>query len=247
LDDGPRTEEESRAVLAQAISDGTRTIVAVAHANDGHFEVSRDRYDQAFGVAVEEIQAQGWDLRLVPAMEIRLGLEIGEGLECERFIPIGKTGYVCVELARRDFPLFTFEVLDQLRMAGYRLLLIHPERNQALQRRADLGETLRHLGVLGVASAGSLLGQFGGPAAKAAWTLMEQGLIQSVASDGHSVLRRPVTLSPIRSLLTRRYGAAEMAWMMDEVPGRVLDGLAVELRSRSPLGWRRRFSIRGRI
>ena len=172
-------------------------------------------------------------------MEIRIGPSVVEGLSQGRFLPIGETGYVCLELPFYDFPLFALDVIYQTGLDGRRVLLIHPERCRAVRNDREIADKLRAMGVLGVASAGSLTGQFGPEAEGAVWTLMDMGLIQSVASDGHSVKRRPLRLSPARELVARRYGEDEASWMMDEVPARVLAGEAVELRGRKRQGWRR--------
>lgn len=239
LDDGPKTWEDAQAVWCQAVQDGTDTIVAVAHANDHHFEVAAEAYRAAMDEARARIQAAGLSLNLVSAMEVRLGPDLAEGYRSGRYLPIGESRYLCVELPPNDFPAYTLDVLYQLTLEGIRILLIHPERNRGIRRRPELGERLLRMEILGVASAGSLLGQFGPEVESASLDLIERGLIQSVASDGHSVAKRPLRLSPVVELLARRYGDEEMQWMMDRVPQSVLAGRPVELRSRKRLGWHR--------
>ncbi len=244
LDDGPKTWEAAQAVWHQAVQDGTHTIVAVAHANDHHFDVPADAYRAALDKARQTLAAEQIPLRLVPAMEVRLGSDLLEGYQSGRYLPIGDTPYLCVELPPNDFPAYTLDMLYQLTLEGLRILLIHPERNRGIRRRPELAERLMRMEILGVASAGSLLGQFGPEVEAASMDLMERGLIQSVASDGHSVDKRPMRLSPIRELLCRRYGDDETEWMMDEVPQLVLAGRPVALEPRQRLGWRRWLTAR---
>lgn len=240
LDDGPKSPDESYAVLRQAMQDGTDTLVTVAHANDNHFEVGVDAYRQVF----DEFSAMVTDdpllhVRLVPAMEVRLSPTIVEGFQQGRFLPIGDSRYACIELPPNDFPSYTLDMLYALSQWGLRILLIHPERNRGIRRRPELARRLIDMEILGVASAGSLLGQFGPEVEASSVELIEAGLIQAVASDGHSVVKRPLRLSPVRELLSRRYGEEAAHWMMEEVPQRVLGGLPIALRGRQPIGWRR--------
>lgn len=241
LDDGPTTLEETGQVVSQALQDGTHSIVAVAHANDHYFDVKTPDYRRAMEGAQAYLKTQQLQVCLIPAMEIRLGPDLVRGLEEGRYLGIGESGYVCVELPAHDFPLYGLDVLYQIRLSGRRVLLIHPERNRSVQKHMELRERLHSMGVLGVASAGSLKGQFGGRAQDAVWELVESGLIQSVSSDGHSVRQRPLGLAWVRELVIRRYGAAAGAWMMDTVPSMVLDGQEVELVPRRRVRRRRWF------
>lgn len=239
LDDGPKTVQDTVDVLHQASEDGTRTIVSVAHANDHHYEVGADAYQSAFRAAQELLQEENLGIEIVPAMEVRIGLDLVQGFREGRYLSIGQSGYCCIELSAHDFPVYALDVMYQLTLDGYRILLIHPERNRGVRKIPEIREKLMGMGVLGVASSGSLLGQFGAEVESAAMELMDQGLIQSVASDGHAVVKRPLRLSPAREMLARRYGEEEASWMMDEVPELVLAGHNVDLHPRQRIGWRR--------
>lgn len=239
VDDGPKTVEDTVAVLRQARADGIRYIVAVAHANDHHFNVSRDDYIAAFLEATDAVSRAGLDVQLIPAMEVRLGADLAEGYNAGRYLPIGETGYICVELPATDFPGYTLDALFQLSLEGLRIMVIHPERNRGLRRRPELVDRLIHMEVLGVASAGSLTGQFGPDVLEAAWHMMGSGLIQSVASDGHSVDKRPLRLSHVAKLLRRRFGDSAADFMVNQVPKLVLGGQPVELAPKRRTGWLR--------
>ncbi len=239
LDDGPRTSEESVAFVRRAEQDGIHALAAVVHANDARFNVPKDPYDQTFGELERTLQERGVRVRLIRAMEVRIGPGLVEGLLEGRFLPLADTHYVCVELPTNDFPIDTFEIIDHLSLAGFRVALMHPETSRTLRHRADLVERLMASGAAGIASAGSVLGQLGPEVERLSMDLMEAGLVQTVGSGTHSVNRRPVRLSAVRELLYRRFGELEAEWMMEEVPRRLLSDLPIELRARKPLGWQR--------
>ncbi|PSR34605.1 MAG: hypothetical protein C7B46_03980 [Sulfobacillus benefaciens] len=244
VDDGPKTLEDTLAVVRQATTDGTTIIVSVAHANDGHFDVSRAQYEKAFSAASTALAAASIGVKLIPAMEVRLGPRLAQDFAEGKFLAIGNTGYFCVELPPNDFPAYTLDALFELSLEKLRILLIHPERNRGLRKRPELADRLLRMEVLGVASGGSLLGQFGPEVEAAAWQLIEMGLIQAVASDGHSVSKRPLRLSAYEPVIARRYGEAVSEAMLHTTPQQVLEGLPVELAPHERIGWRRFFAGR---
>lgn len=244
IDDGPETEDDAYALIQQAAQDGIEAVVAAAHANDGHFATDLDTYQQVFSRTQEWIKRSGIPLHLVPGMVVRISPGIVEAFREGRYLGIGGSGYVSLELPANDVPVDTFDIVERLMSDGHRVLLIHPERCRALRLKQDLRQRLLAMTVVGVAASGSLLGQFGAEVEAAAMDLIDIGLIQSVASDGHSLVKRPLRLSPVRELLSRRYGEPDADWMVQAVPGMVLAGREVELRPRQCLGWQRWQSAR---
>jgi protein-tyrosine phosphatase len=62
-------------------------------------------------------------------------------------------------------------------------------------------------GCIAQVTAASVCGQFGVPAQKAAYAMLEEGWITVVASDAHNLEHRPPLMSLARHTLTQRYGA----------------------------------------
>lgn len=235
VDDGPRTLEQMQAVLEQAMASGISTIVAVAHANDHHYDVTRERYSTAFEKAVALIAQKGWPLTLIPAMEVRLGPHLAEGYRQGQFLAVGDSGFFCVELPTIDFPAYTLDALYMLALEGVRPFLIHPERNRGLRHHPSLVDKLMAMNILGVASMGSLTGQFGTEVQEAVWSFIERGLIQAVSTDGHSVDKRPLTLSVAHQLLVSRYGMAVAQALTTAIPQQMLKGQTIPLVPRQVL------------
>jgi protein-tyrosine phosphatase len=133
-------------------------------------------------------------------------------------------------------------LLYELRAAGYRITLAHPERNHQFTRHASLLETLLDQGVLLQINAESLLGPSSrsGPR-RFARQLCEQGLAHVIASDGHRAARwRPVTELPESfGAASGLVGQARAEWMMSDAPWAIVTG--AELPEAPPLeagrGW----------
>ncbi len=227
---------QSLDLCRQAVSDGTSVIVAVAHANHPDFApYPTPAYWDALTSVQAHLAKESVPLTLLPAMEIRLGPDVVEGYRRGDYLAIGESGCICIELPPTDFPLYTLDMLYQLGLEGLRVLLIHPERNRALRKHPDFVDQLINRQIVGVASAGSLLGQFGEEARQAVWTFMDRGLIQSVASDGHSVDQRPLRLTPAWEKVQQRYGADVAQKMRETVPQMMMEGMPVPLEPWAPI------------
>lgn len=236
LDDGPQTLAQTMTLLRQARADGTTTIFAAAHVNDGKFQVDSTRYLATLHHVQELLGDTG--VRIEPASEMLLGPKLAEEFAAGRYLGMGRTGYACVELPLRDFPPYTFDVLFNLTLEGTRVLLIHPERNDALQRDLSLAQKLREMEIVGVAAVESLLGQAGSEARQAAWDLIELGLIQTMASNAHDTARRPARISPVMPLLAQRFGDHAAELMRVAIPRSIAHGFPVEMRSHPRRRWK---------
>lgn len=236
LDDGPQTITQTLALLKQAQEDGTTTIFAAAHVNDGKFQVDSARYL----AALHHIQEMLGDrtVQIEPASEMLLSPQLAEEFAAGRYLGMGRTGYACVELPMRSFPSYTFNVLFNLTLEGTRVLLIHPERNEALQKNLSLAQKLREMEIVGVAAVDSLLGRSGSEARQAAWDLIELGLIQTVASNAHDAARRPARISPVMPLLAQRFGDHAAELMRVAIPRSIAHGFPIEMRSHPRRRWK---------
>lgn len=224
LDDGPKNMAQTEANLRQAVASGTHTIVTVAHANDHHYDVQVDAYWNAYDSVQEWLSSTSIAITLIPAMEVRLSPDIAEGYQSQKFLPIGDSGFICVELPSVDFPSYTLNALYELALAEIHPILIHPERNRGLRKMPELADRLMDMGIVGVASMGSLTGQFGEDVQKSVWSFIDNGLIQAVATDGHSVEKRPLTLSVAYEQLKNRYGSDVAKEMTLTTPAKILEG-----------------------
>ncbi len=245
LDDGPHHWGETLAGLKQARQAGVTTLVAAVHANDPIYHVSASLYRAGFTAVQTALAGEKIAVHLIPGMEVRLDRNLAAGYRAGKFLAIGDSGYFCVELPPEDFPAYTFDSLFTLALEGVRPFLIHPERHLALQKHSAWRQKLLDMQIPGVASLGSLMGQFGPAAEAAGWAMIDQGLIVAVASDGHSIPQRPYTLDVASALITERYGDVVAYAMTTATPramlrGEPLDSARPRSEKRRAFPWRLR-------
>jgi len=148
LDDGPDRLEGSLQLARELVADGVHLVAATPHV--------RSDYPNTTGRIEDGVR----ELRAALA-EVAIPLQVATGAELAldrlpgladdelRRLSIAGTGvFLLVETPYVGWPVELHECLFALRRAGFRPILAHPERNHAVQRRADLLEPLVAGGVL---------------------------------------------------------------------------------------------------
>ena len=110
-------------------------------------------------------------------------------------------------------------------MAGYRILLAHPERNRTFQQRSGrLAELVRRRTLVQVTTASLVPSSRRHRSARLGRALMKQGLVHVLASDAHGPgARMGVALRP--AIEAAREAAGDRAgWMLSHAPAAVLTG-----------------------
>lgn len=220
VDDGSPSPEVSIPVLERFANDGVQIVVCTPH-------LDASRAAQApYERHLEILAALRTRAALSP--ELRLGWEImldapGVDLRDQRF-GLGGSSAVLVEFPRMMVPPNAADELFRLRMSGIVPVLAHPERYWGCT--AARVEEWRRVGAVIQMDVAGLFTS--GPQASLAAAMLEQGLVDVLASDTHGDGR---ALLPARQwlleidageaaeLLTRRNAAHLLADMpLDPVP-----------------------------
>lgn len=194
LDDGPETLAESVALLRAMEQQGVHTVVAAVHAFDGRYNVTRDALLRTHEQLLPALEQEGLAIRVLPSMELYLGFDLIGAVKRGSVVGLNGSNHLVVELPAREYPVYTERALFELMMAGYRPLLVHPERNRAIQKDPDLMHRLATRGVQAMVTAASLLGRFGEEAQSAAEEFISEGVAEMVMSDAHDLAGRRPTL-----------------------------------------------------
>lgn len=210
LDDGPATLEEALALLRAIAAQGVRVVVATPHGADGRYNAVAPRVLEQTAALQQAADEAGLGVRILPGMELLLGPDLVGGLRRGELLPLANTRWVCVELPRAPYPFYADRAFYELMLAGYRPVLVHPERNPGIQRRPEIMADLADRGVVGMITAGSLLGYHGPEARRLAEEFLRAGYAPLVASDAHGLHRRPPLL-PQALAVAREFGKADQA------------------------------------
>lgn len=230
VDDGPSTMEESLEMARLAYEDGTRTIVATPHNRDVNERSSISAVRALVDRLKQEIQAQSIPLKVLLGMENHIEMDTPEQVDRGLAIPIEGTHYILIELPFEFYPFYGEEVLFKLQLKGLRPIVVHPERNMAIQDNPQILANLVQKGALAQITAGSITGTLGREPQKVSMELLQQNLVHIIASDGHTArgIRKPL-LSPGVAAAARVVGVEAARNMVEDIPQAILQDRAPDL------------------
>ena len=249
MDDGALTLAESLAMARMAAADGTRVLAATPHGPGS--SVCR-HYDPALirariGEINATLTAEQIALELVAGTEIPYESDVVERLKRGELLTYGQSRAILLELAHNTIPPMLENMLFNLQVSGYRVVLAHPERIIEVQRDPNRLLPLIERGVLMQITAAALLGEQGERLQTAAETLLTHGMAHILASDTHGMPpRRPPLLAAARDRAATLIGPTAATALVNNNPAAVLYGQPLRPTPPRPVaqqhGWRRRHS-----
>lgn len=223
VDDGARDVEEALAQLRAYDRLGIRTVVTTPHlaASAAHGEW-RDGIEAAFfelrAAAAQECPA----IDLSRSFEFRL--DDPDADLSDRSIGLGDGGRLLVEFPMLAMPAYPDRMLEIVLAEGWVPVLAHPERYAGVERSFGWIDRWRDMGALMCVNAGSLWGAHGPEAQRVAHRMLEESLVDLVASDNHARPGRTNTVREAWDFLAEA-GCEEQATLLTSVnPAAVLSG-----------------------
>lgn len=230
IDDGPDTLAESVAMARAAWEAGIRTMVCTPHMIE-HFPTDPADVHEAVARLQAALEEAGVPLDIVPGGEIAIPHLRSLTDEQLRLASYGGAGrWVLLEMPFQGWPIDLPQVLHSLELRGYRAVLAHPERAEAVQRQPDRLRDIIGRGALVQLTAGSFLGDHGPVARRTAVSLLGGGAAHLLATDAHSPgpWRPPLLEEGLRAAADAiRVSPESLRWMVSDGPAAILAGTPV--------------------
>jgi protein-tyrosine phosphatase len=225
LDDGPSTVRDALEMARVAVAGGITTVVCTPHVI-AKYPNRAEGIRAAADAFQAELDAAGIALRVVPGAEISLTVLGGLDDDELRGLSLGGSGWLLLELPFHGWPLRLPQLIGELEIRGFRVVLAHPERSESVQLHPGRVQELVGRGALLQITAGSLTGDHGPRARQAARRLLRNHTVHLLASDAHSATWRPPALAEGLSGAARvlRLDADELRWMVEDGPAEILAG-----------------------
>ncbi len=239
VDDGAVDLVESVEIARQFVSEGVTRIAATPHFNPDNEAGRQGANAELVGTRIAELEAaligEGIPLPIEPGNELYLTTRAIDLLKAGTVSTLGggKTALVELSFFMAQKPLYLNDLIFQLELAGFAVVLAHPERYPFVERAITSLDTLIEGGVLLQLTAPSLLGDYGASVRRTAERLLLRGAYRVASSDRHHP-------GPARSLALLHERIAELTdsetadSLLSENPTAVLDGTPVREQELQP-------------
>lgn len=244
LDDGARSQEDALQMARLAVADGITLMAATPHSPASTASVL---YEPAVVRAraarlVSALAAEGIPLEVVVGTEIAYEADLVEKLERGHLLPYAGTRTILLEPPWGGLPENFSVMLFRLQVAGFRVLLAHPERLPDVQENPNALIPLIERGVLVQLTAQALSGAQGDYMRGVAERLLTHDMVHVLASDAHGPPpRRPPAMAFARKRVAELVGEPVARALTLETPRALLDERPVQVAPPTPVaGGRRR-------
>ncbi len=221
IDDGARTPEQGIEMLRRLQNAGFSKIVATPHMRPGMFDNDKTALERAFAAM----------LALLPdgLPEVALSSEhffddvVFDRLKKGDGVPYPGGKAALVEFNPQAFPFALPARLLDLRRAGIKPVIAHPERYAPTWKDTDAMQPLIDAGACLLLDVCALVGKYGDKPKRTAEQLLEEDAYEAACSDAHRAEDADVTAKAIERL-TALVGEEETDRLMRTGPETILRG-----------------------
>lgn len=222
IDDGSPDLATSLAMARIASDDGIRVTACTPHIYPGLFENDTAGILSAIEVLQRELDAAGIDLRLTCGADAHVSPELPQRLRVGTVPRLGHSRYFLLEPPHTVALPHLDDYVFNLLAAGYVPIITHPERLSWIDEHYPVFVELVRQGAWMQVTAGSLTGRFGPGPKYWGERMLDECLVHLLATDAHSVSRRPPLLAEGRAAAERYLGADEATHLVETRPAAIL-------------------------
>ena len=212
----------------RAVEDGVEVMACTPHFLPGLYDPSPLAVLSGVAELNDLVLDAGLDLALVAGCEAHVRPDMVGRLKAGDILPIHTSRYVLCEAPSKSLPPHLDSLFLDMLAAGYTPILAHVERYRWIENAIPWVRSLAFRGVLMQVTAGSLLGEYGQRTEYWARHLLDEGLVDLVASDAHNITRRPPGLRDAYELVARQRGLSAAVGIFKETPASILLGSGLE-------------------
>lgn len=230
FDDGPDTLEKSLEMARIAADDGVKLIVATPHFGNGIYITSPDKILKEVERFNQVLKEEGLPLTLLPGSDVHIYYNLLDDIKKQKVMTLNNNNrYIILELPSFGLPQNLPEFIWELKLFGVTPIFSHPERNETIQENINILYDFIMQGALFQITAMSLTGEFGKRPQKCAVSLLKYNLTHVIATDAHSVRRRPPVLSRALKVAKDIIGSEHAQQMVTEIPEKIIKGEQLSL------------------
>ena len=211
VDDGPKTIEDSRALLEESYRQGVRTIISTSHRRKGMFETPEEKIEENFKQVQELAKEIADDLTILYGAEIYYTSDILDKLEQGKIPRLADSQYALIEFSMITPYKEIHTALSNVLRLGVTPVVAHIERYHCLENDEKKVRDLINMGCYTQINSSSVLKPklFGDTykfMKKRAQFFLEKDLVHFVASDMHNLNPRPPYMQEAYQIISKKYG-----------------------------------------
>lgn len=186
IDDGSKSMEESIEMIKMFAAQGYTKLITTPHIMSHRYPNTRAIIEEGLSALKKELHARNIAVEIEVASEYYLDETVMALVE-ERDIMTFGDNYMLFEMSYVQPLLMLEEMLFEIKVAGYRPVLAHPERYIYMHEDFSKYEHLKEKGILLQVNVPSFGGYYSKSIQKVAGRLAEAGMIDFLGSDAHKV------------------------------------------------------------
>ena len=184
LDDGSQSMEESIHLIRSLHDLGYTKLITTPHIMGDYYKNTSSGIRESFSQLKEEVQRQGINIEMEVACEYYIDDHFMDLIEKDDILSFGDR-YVLVETNTINYTEIVRKAFFNLGIAGYKVVLAHPERYYYLWKDFNRYYEFHDMGILFQLNIVSLAGYYSHNVKKIAEKLVDAGLIDFIGSDLH--------------------------------------------------------------
>lgn len=224
VDDGAQTIEDSLDMARYAVKQGITHILCTPHHNNGKYMNPKNEIIERVALLQERFDQEQIPITLLEGQEVRLTTLLMEDLAQDRllFTDLDDT-YILIEFPSNSIPDSAENIFYQLLDKGKIPVIVHPERNAGFIKEPIRLTEFLDMGCLAQLTAPSYVGKFGKEIQKTAKLMVENRMVQMVASDAHGINKRNFYLKEAYEAISKDHGI-ELVNQMQQVTKDLVNG-----------------------
>ena len=227
VDDGPKSIEDSKALLREAYNQGVRMIVSTSHRRKGMFETPEEKIATNFLKVREIAKEVADDLVIAYGAEIYYTPDVLEKLENKRIPTLNDSRYALIEFSMNTPYRDIHRGLSNILMLGITPVIAHIERYDALENNEKRVRELIDMGCYTQVNSSHVLkpklfGETYKFMKKRAQYFLERDLVHVIASDMHNLDSRPPYMEDAHQIISKKYGRDKAEELFVENPRKII-------------------------
>jgi protein-tyrosine phosphatase len=228
IDDGAKTLEDAVALAMHSHECGVTHMVCTPHIHQGVFDNNITSISTAFNQLLIALKEQNIPLKLAFSCEVRVTPDILTWVASNSLPFLGEwegKKVLLLELPHSHIPPGIENLVRWLLKNNIQPVIPHPERNRDIIAAYNRILFLKRIGCLFQVTAGAFIGRFNEQIQSLAEQLLAEDLVSYVASDMHSINRRPNDMQACKEAITQLSNTDTANKLVFDVPSVITQNL----------------------